>query len=181
MISLQHKAVFLASWAALVCLLDGCGFQPMLAKSRDQSSVEDNFAKIKVATIENRSGQVLRNNLIDTLTPGGEPSHPAYTLLIRIEEPQQNLAFQRNNSVTNVAYSINAYWRLVDQNGSPVYASTSSSSQQYTLSNSQYATSVSAQNTRDQIVQDLTQDIRNQLARYFLSAKPTTAAPQSQR
>lgn len=172
--SIKHKALLLASQAAVLCLLGGCGFRPMLADTHDPSSVADNFAKIKVATIENRSGQVLRNDLIDTLTPRGEPSHPAYTLVIRIEEPQQNLAFQRNNSVTNVSYSVVAYWRLVDQKGAPIYTSASSSSQQYTLSNSQYATSVSAQNTRDQVVQDISQDIRNKLAQYFLSLAPAS-------
>jgi LPS-assembly lipoprotein len=173
--------VIFAGLAGFLCLLGGCGFQPMLAESHDPSSVADNFAKIKVANIDNRSGQVLRNDLIDTLTPRGEPRRPAYTLVIRIEEPQQNLAFQRNNSVTNVGYSVIAYWRLVDQKGAPIYSSVSSSSQQYTLSNSQYATGVSAQNTRDQVVQDISQDIRNRLAQYFLSMNPVTTGSQSQR
>lgn len=153
--------------------LCSCGFQPMLATSNGTSSVADSFARIKVATIENRSGQVLRNDLIDTLTPRGEPDHPDYTLYIRIEEPQQNLAFQRNNSVTNVGYGINAYWQLVNDKGATVYASTSSSSQQYTISNSQYSAGVSAQNTRDQILQDISQDIRNKLGQYFITRKPS--------
>ena len=164
----------------MLSALSGCGFQPMLAKTHGTSSLSDNLSKIKVGTIDNRSGQVLRNDLIDTLTPQGEPERPEYVLYVRIQEPQQNLAFQRNNSVTNVGYGINAYWQLVDNKGSNVFTSSSTASQQYTLSNSQYASSVSAQNTRDQILNDISQDIRNQLARYFLSQKPLPANPPSQ-
>lgn len=142
----------------------------MLARQEDdQSPVASELASVKVAYIDNRSGQVLRNDLINTLTPGGEPSRPKYTLTIRIEEPFQNLAFQRNNSVSFVGYTVNAYWSLVDAKGVAVYSSASSSSQNYAITNSQYASAVSAQNTRDLIMLDISQDIRNKLAQYLLS------------
>jgi len=136
----------------------------------------DAFAKIKIGYVQDRSGQVLRNDLVETLNPGGEPSQPAYTLTIKIEEPQRNLAFQRNNSVSFVSYSVIAYWSLADQNGSTVFSTYSSSSLQYAISNSQYATAVNAQDARDRVVLDISQDIRNQLARYFLSQRPTGQA-----
>lgn len=157
--------------ATLGCL-SGCGFSPMLGSTSDQSSVADEFAKIKVGYIENRSGQILRNNLVKTLNPRGEPSRPEYTLVIRIEEPQQNLAFQRNNSVTNVNSGVQAYWSLRDNNGATVYSATSTSIQQYVISSSPYAAVVSAQNARDQNLGQITQDIRNKLAHYFFTRAP---------
>ena len=162
----------LALWSVL---LSGCGFHPMLAVQTGPSSVEGDLAKIKVGYIENRSGQVLRNDLIDALSPRGEPDQPEYALTVRIEEPQQNLAFQRNNSVTNVSYSIFARWALSDKNGTVIYSSSSSSSQQYPMSNSQYATGASALNARDRIAQDISQDIRNKLAQFFVARSAATA------
>jgi LPS-assembly lipoprotein len=163
-------------------LLGGCGFHPMLATRSDQSSVSDKssvsdeLTSIKVNQIEGRSGQVLRNDLVTALTPRGEPSRPNYTLIMRIEEPQRNLAFQRNNSVSFVGYSMVAYWTLLDKNGASVLSTASSSTLNYALSNSQYATAVSADNTRDLVALDIAQDIRNKLAQYFNAAKATPAA-----
>lgn len=150
----------------------GCGFEPMLAVRDNGTSVAQDFAKVRVGYIENRSGQVLRNDLLEALNPRGESTQPQYTLVIRIEEPQQNLAFQRNNSVSFVNYTVIAYWTLVDNNsGANVYSASSASSLPYAISNSQYATAVSAQDARDRVVLDISQDIRNQLAKFFVGKK----------
>lgn len=137
-------------------------------------TVAGDLAKVKVGYVEGRSGQVLRNDLVDALNPRGEPDQPDYTLALRIDEPQQNLAYQRNNSVTNVSYGVIAYWTLIDRNGNAALTSSSTSSQQYAISNSQYATAVSALNVRDRIMLDISSDIRNKLAQYF--ARRATAS-----
>lgn len=156
----------------MASLLAACGFEPMLG-THDSSvgSVAADFAKVQVGTIENRSGQLLRNDLIEILTPQGEPERPEYTLTVKLEEPiqNQNYAFQRDNSVTDVNYVVIANWSLLDKSGAVALASTSTASELYAMSNSQYASTVSAQNTRDQIVLEISQDIRNKLAQYFLS------------
>jgi hypothetical protein len=110
----------------------------------------------------------LRNDLVSVLSPSGEPSQPKYTLSIKIEEPLQNLAFQRNNGISFVGYSVNAFWTLADTKGVPIYSGQSSSSQNYAVSNSQYATAISAQNTRDLVMLDISQDIRSKLSQYLL-------------
>lgn len=160
-------------------LLAGCGFQPLLSTQDGAPSVAADFAQVHVAMIDNRTGQVLRNDLVEILTPQGEPSRPTYTLVVRVEEPlqNQNYAFQRNNSVTNVNYTVIAYWSLVDKNGIALFSSTSSTSELYAMSNSQYASTISAQNTRDQDAMEISQDIRNQLAQYFLTHKPAPSGP----
>jgi len=167
----------LAMFIAVMATLCGCGFRPMLAQREDPSSapVAEEFSQIKVGYAENRSGQVLHNALVDILNPRGEPDHPLYSLSMRIEEPQQNLAFQRNNSVTNASYGIQAFWTLRDSKGIVLLSSASGSSQQYIISTSQFATGMSAQNTRDQVVLEVSQNIRNQLALYFLTSKAATA------
>lgn len=173
--------VRVGSWLALLMasLLAGCGFHPLLASHEPgASSVATDFDKVRIATIDGRTGQVLRNDLIETLTPQGEPARPQYLLTVRVEEPlqNQNYAFQRNNSVTNVNYTVIAYWSLLGKDGVPIFSSSSSASELYAMSNSQYATTVSAQNTRDQIVMEISQDIRNKLAQYFLTSKPANSS-----
>lgn len=166
-------------WPAVVLasLLAGCGFHPLLGSDENNApSVAAGFDKVRIATIDSRSGQVLRNDLIDTLTPQGEPARPEYTLRVKLEEPlqNQNYAFQRNNSVTNVNYTVIAYWTLFDKDGRILVSRASSASELYAMSNSQYATTVSAQNTRDQVAMEISQDIRNKLAQFFLANRPAS-------
>ncbi len=157
---------------AVALTLQACGFHPMLAaRDANGGSVAGEFAYIQVASIDGRTGQVLRNDLVNALSPQGEPDRPKYTLIMRLEEPRQNLAFQRNNSISFVAYGVTAYWSLLDKQGKKMFVSVSSSSEQYAVSNSQYATAVSSDNTRDLVALDISQDIRTKLAQYFLSQK----------
>ncbi len=145
----------------------GCGFRPMLAVDNTGASVTEEFAKIQIGSIENRSGQILRNDLINMLTPKGEPDRPEYRLNIRIIEPRQNLAYQRNDSVTYAGFSVTAYCYLFDSNGAVLTQFMSASSSNYSISNSQYATVASVESTRERIMQDVSQDIRNKIGQYF--------------
>ena len=164
-------------WA--IALIPGaCGFHPMLAANDGRHSVAGQLSTIHVASIEGRSGQVLRNDLVEALNPQGEPTSADYTLNIRIEEPQQNLAFQRNNSVTDVGLTVIAYLTLRDnKSGAIVYSAQTSSHQLYSVSNSQYATGVSATSTRDHIMATISGNIRNRLAQFLISQAPSQTAP----
>ncbi len=73
-----------------VLLIAACGFQPLYVQrsggkawyySGDfDTSIADEMAQIKVATIADRFGQQLRNDLLDMLTPKGVPQNAKYRL-----------------------------------------------------------------------------------------------------
>jgi LPS-assembly lipoprotein len=170
----EKIASFTAALLACISVM-GCNFEPMLASRDTKTSASEDLAKIHVAYIENRSGQILRNHLIDSLTPRGEPPQPEYTLTIKIIEPLQNLAYQRNNSVSNYGYSVTAYVWLNDKTGTTVLYTTSTVSSQFAVSNSQYATIASLQSARENTLLDISQDIRNLVAQYFVSRKPAAS------
>lgn len=150
----------------------GCGFKPLLATQDNGASPANELGSVRVASIEGRTGQVLRNDLITVLTPRGEPDRPKYTLVITVQEPQTNLAFQRDNSISFVSAAVNARWSLLNNNGTIVFSGASSSSSRYVISNSPYATTTSADNTRDLNAQGIAEDIRDKLAQYFLTSPP---------
>lgn len=64
-------------------LLTGCGFQPLHVPIEGCPQIA---VPIKIATIKDREGQILRNYLVDYLTPEGTPPHPQYLLEISLTD-----------------------------------------------------------------------------------------------
>jgi LPS-assembly lipoprotein len=154
--------------------LSGCGFEPIYGRTGDRSVVDD-LAAVRVALIPDRSGQILRNYLLDTLTPAGQPVNPRYTLAVSLEEPRRELAIRRDDTPTRVVYSITARFRLQDAAGRQIYAGTSVFDSDYEITNSEFATLANRQSARDRLLQRTSEEIRLQLAAYFRIPKTTSS------
>lgn len=150
----------------LVCSLAACGFEPLYGRTERGSPVDD-LAAVQVDLIPNRSGQILRTYLRDGLNPNGVEVASRYRLRVVIHEPRQELALQRNDTVARYGYGVTAAFYLVDSDGRPVFAGSSSLSTNYQVSDSQFATLSSLFDARDRSMQLISEDIRNQLAVYF--------------
>lgn len=77
------KAYSFAFFVGLSCCLAGCGFRPLHTAIGEQGSVA---YPVKIGTISDRYGQILRNRLVDLLTPGGVPCKPLYILDVVVSE-----------------------------------------------------------------------------------------------
>jgi LPS-assembly lipoprotein len=165
---------FLATVAlALACSLAGCGFEPLYGRNdRGGSPVED-LAAVQVDLIANRSGQILRNYLRDGLNPNNVGAAGRYHLRVTLYEPRQELALQRNDTVARYGYGVTASFLLVDANGRGLVSGTATLSTNYEVSDSQFATLSSLYDARDRAMQQISDDIRDQLAVYF-RGRPTT-------
>jgi len=107
------RGVRCAIVAALV--VGGCTFRPLYAEDRDGHSTRDDVAAIEVSQIGNgRVGQVLRNNLVQELTPRGEPAAPEYRLDVTLSDTLTDLLVQQDSEVLRRNYSLTASYRLVD-------------------------------------------------------------------
>jgi LPS-assembly lipoprotein len=73
--------------------VSGCGFQPLYAPT---NQAREKLSHIKIKQIPDRMGQVLRNHLLDTLTPYGEPKNPEYILKITVDEQRIDLGFRKD-------------------------------------------------------------------------------------
>lgn len=65
----------------LCFFITACGFHPLHIPIRGSSHVA---VPVKIATIQDREGQILRNYLVDLLTPEGAPQCPQYILEISL-------------------------------------------------------------------------------------------------
>lgn len=136
----------------------------------------EHLAQVRVELIENRSGQILRNYLLDELTPLGQPARSAYSLQIRLVEPRTNLIISRSDTTLRYGYSAIASFRLVDAAGKLLYSGSASSTTSFDASDSEFATLASQADARNRILLELSGDIRNQLALYFRGQNPPPLA-----
>jgi LPS-assembly lipoprotein len=151
----------------LFVALGGCGFQPMMSRETNPA-VQENLAKIRIDTIPDRSGQILRNYLLDDLTPRGVQGLAQYRLVVLLTEPRRDAAIQRDNTASRIIYSASTSFQLVDQTASRVvFVGTSSSETTYEVTTSEFATLSSLNGARDRVLQDVSADIRQQIADFF--------------
>jgi LPS-assembly lipoprotein len=147
--------------------LGGCGFEPLYGRFGDVS-IADDLAQIRIQPIANRSGQILRNHLIDGLQPRGESQPTAYTLAIELIEPQpQDLGISRTESVVRYGYVAQANCRLLDASGREIWRGRAASSTSYEVTNSQFATLAGLNNARDRVMEEISIDVKAQLAALF--------------
>lgn len=162
----RRSAILLLLGGALPALA-GCGFSPLYGRGED-GSVAEELAKIRVLPIANRSGQVLRNHLLDGLTPRGEPQKPQYTLQVALAEPNvQDLGISRSESVVRYGFSAVARFRLRDASGADLLQGDAGGSSSYLVTNSEFATVAARTNARDRVMEELSSDIKAQVATFL--------------
>jgi LPS-assembly lipoprotein len=80
----------------------GCGFRPLLAvpdsgpgavSSRETESVA-------IGPIKDRLGQMLRNALVERLTPRGEPADPRCVMAVELTRTASDLGYRRDSYAT---------------------------------------------------------------------------------
>jgi len=182
----MHRSYGAAIWALLAAIVAGCGFQPLYGEPTGGAPVAAQLARVRIAEIRapdpvaqrelsgfraenNRSAQILRNYLIDDFDIGGAPTSSDYALRIQLIERRTDLAYSRQDTIVRYGYSATAYFNLVDQSGRPVHSGASSSSTTFDASQSNFATLSSEFDARDRLLQEISADIRNQLAAFFFN------------
>lgn len=93
-------------------LLGGCGFQPLYGERTGGEQVRQAFGGIAVVPIDDRVGQLVHNQLIDSLTPRGVPQAPVYELTVTLEQTKEGVAFQRDEQATRFNVALEATFVL---------------------------------------------------------------------
>jgi LPS-assembly lipoprotein len=160
-------------FAALVTL-SACGLRPLYGGDEGTppagapgGGVRGDLAAIKIATIGERSGQVLRNALLDHLTPEGEPRQPLYHLVVTRAESEQTPLHRLDEVAMLQILRVSATWSLRDLAGATLNAGVSRTVARFDLTRSQPATDAARDNARERAARDLAEDIRIKLALYF--------------
>lgn len=77
---------------AALMLVSACGFEPLYVEKKSSgqwyydnkfdTGIKEEMASVKVELIQDRIGQLIRNDLLDKLSPKGEPKHAKYILSV---------------------------------------------------------------------------------------------------
>jgi LPS-assembly lipoprotein len=175
---------FLRSLAALgmLSLLAGCGFKPVYgvnSAGKAPSAVQQ-FASIEIPVLANRTGQIMRNLLIDSLHPSGATAEYRYRLSVSITEAVINLGLQQNSTSTRGQVRLTIRYLLVENaTNKTVLKETLRTSTGYNILTNQFSSVLSQDDAETQGLQQIVDDMTTQLALYFttLDQNPAPTKP----
>ena len=164
----------------LALALAGCGFQPVY-KGGDRGVTVPQMAAISVAPIDDRLGwtralsesadrlgQVVRNHLLDLLTPRGAPARPLYRLEVKLRETKDGLALEQDESVTRFNLTLHATFEMNDLRTDQMMLEGSTRAiAAYNVVRSDYANLIAERDARSRSSQEVAQEIKTRIAVYF--------------
>jgi len=178
---LLFKFKFLTLVTLLTLGLWGCGFSPMYVQDSRAPSVSSmdaqdpilSFNNIAVANIPDRSGQYLRNQLIDTIYINGVPPSPDYELQMRrLNETITPLGIRRDETATRAQMRLTVEMVVVDRSTQAVVLSRNLiATNSFNQLRSQYTTNVSNQYARERALDELARQAITEIA-LFLKRTP---------
>lgn len=165
--------------SVLLGVLGGCGYRPLYA-SGARGSVADDLAAIKIGLIPNRTGQQLRNILLDRMNPAGEPGQPRYKLEIAILPSKQELGVRRDDTSSRANFILDGKYRLLDaSNGRILFEANSRRVASYNISDDDFSTISAAAAARRRVAVELADEIIIRVSIYLnrrRRAKPQTSS-----
>ncbi len=151
----------------LAGMVAGCGFRPLYKQTGTTNTVQE-FSQISVAQPEDRPSQQLRNFLLDSLTPYGQPDRPLYRLDYQLSETVGSVFVTRTEEITRNNLQLSASVYLRDYQTGVILTSISTNSQaSYNVTLADYANLVSEKNARERALRDTAEQIRLRLGNYF--------------
>ncbi|VAV89469.1 hypothetical protein MNBD_ALPHA02-484 [hydrothermal vent metagenome] len=148
-------------------MLASCGFKPMYGQFSDgKGDLRDVMANIRVSDITeqgrpSRVGQVIRNSLLDQLTPFGETKQAEYILKVTFLIEEHGYGISQSDSVTLQNLKLVASFQLEDVNSAKVILDSAARALvTYDLAQSDYSNMIA----RNAALKRLSQDVANQMA-----------------
>lgn len=157
-----------------VLLLGGCGFRPLYARRSRGGATE--LAQIRIDPIGNRIGQVLRNVLLDRMTPNGVPKVPRYVLSVKLDPSTQYLNFRKDNTASRADLWVSAVYKLQDLGSNEqktVFNDIVRAVASYDVLDAPYATVVAAQEAQQRVAHQLAEKILDRVVVHFLGTSST--------
>jgi LPS-assembly lipoprotein len=162
-------------WARTLVLLapllvSACGFHPLYAGGKGDA-VASKMADVAIGNIPDRSGQILRNNLLDRMHPKGESGETRYSLSVALSEARSDLGLQRDASSTYARLYVYARFTLQDQKtGELLLDQTSTVITSFSLPSGGFVNLVSEADARDRALAEISDEIATRIA-VFLRRK----------
>lgn len=158
------------SLAGAGVLLAGCQLQPIYAGG-GSGAVATALRNVDVAPIDNRSGWLVRQALIDRLgTPEGTAD---YRLEVELDDKIEGFGVRNDDVITRERRTLRARYRLVSSDkGQVLLDATAGSDVGIDITSSEYATIAAEQTALERLSADLASQISTRIALYIRNRKP---------
>lgn len=155
---------------ALLALLTlpACGFHSVYGGvSADGTPVADALRQVAIEPIPERSGQMLRNYLIDRFNNSGRPDNPAYHLAVKLRISEEDLGTLANATTALAAVHAAGDYTLTDSSGTTLVSGTTSSTAQYDKLASMYGTLAAHDGAIERTVREIGEQLSARIGLYF--------------
>ena len=163
----------------LITFVSACGFEPLYVERKGDNawyfqgefdtSISQEMAKIKVMPIEDRFGQMIRNDLIDLLSPKGQPEKPKYRFFAKLEsKTESDQALRSDITATRkmVKYRVSYY---MTEGNNTLLKGDSVAYTGYDILANPYSTTVARKKGDQDAAKIIANDISLRLGAYFHS------------
>ncbi|MEX1036296.1 MAG: LPS assembly lipoprotein LptE [Sneathiella sp.] len=152
----------------ILSLLSACGFQPLYGSAKRNADVQEKLAQVYVERMPGRTGQILRNELLDLANPRGIPRDPVYRLTITIATRAEGLAIQSDDTTTRFNLTLTSNFSLVEIAKKEVlYTGSTQNIASYNVVQSEFANLSAAKNAEKRAALVAAEQINQQLSVYF--------------
>lgn len=173
---------------ALVAILTGCGFEPLYVEKKTSTDwyydnefdtgITEEMANVKVELIQDRIGQLIRNDLLDKLTPKGQPQHPKYYLKVKdIQKQEIDQALRNDITATRKKVIYRVSYVLKDSEHKTLINGNSVAYLGYDILRDPYSTTFAQKKIEKNAAKIIANDISLRLGAYFHSLQTKRGNP----
>jgi len=156
------NALLILAFSGLCLLAGGCGFQPLYSHSGAAGALA--LGSVKILNIKNRSGQKLRNFLLERMGPSGHNQKAIYSLQVKLAEKKNNLHIRKDGSATRSILSITAEFILTHNAYGGKFKGSVWATSSYNALGSNFATLSAENDARNRTLRSIAEEIRLRVA-----------------
>jgi len=185
---LQHKKIS-AALAILALVITACGFEPLYVEKKSDSDlwyynnkfdtdIVYEMSQIKVEGATDRIGQLVKNELIDNLTPRGVPERAKYFLKLEAINPKYTEQALRDDiTATREKVKYTLKYSLWSKEKGSIISGKSWVFLSYDLLDNPYSTTMDKKKVEKDGAKILANDISLRIGAYFHSLKTKRGNP----
>jgi LPS-assembly lipoprotein len=165
---LRRRGLLAAGTLAAALAISACGFEPMHGQRSGASSAA--LSAIDIKLIADRSGQMLRNELLQQMQPRG-PARARYSLAVVLTEGLTNLGIRKDEVATRANLTLSASFTITDLGGTTrTFKGTARSVNSYNVLTSDFATLSAREDARRRGVTQLALELRERISVWLIRA-----------
>ena len=168
--------------------ISGCGFEPLYVEKKSSNDwyydnefdtgIKDEMASVKVELIQDRIGQLIRNDLLDKLTPKGTAKSPKYFLEVtKIEKQEIDQALRNDITATRKKVIYEVTYVLKNTQHETLINGNSVAYLGYDILRDPYSTTFAQKKNEKNAAKIIANDISLRLGAYFHSLQTKRGNP----